>query len=458
MIFEPREIQELKTIEPKGRKYFVFAQRETCLMRDEAWITWITDRGLDSFIDYPTGKIYEYWLHEKSALKALKRYAHWMRKNWAQHLGDYPEKKAALLLASAHLAQTIATKDNAIISDAYRIYIQRAYEWGDYIWGAWAVIYCIEPELIKKIPEKINVVTALDQPIELQKMRHALLKRPAEEVAEEYSWLSVYSPYDRDFRARDLKHYASRRAKGETREQFGQIRAAKKNFQNLMRSKLKARIKLDCEIVHTYAFLKTDRVDVWRQTMALLKPLCAYVARSQKGWTIRNVSNLSAHEIITWLESKKLPSRSKIKLRSKGLAGYHFTPTRIDITYSKIAIERLGKRLMPKHATGQEVRGVTASPGVAQGTIKIIEHSDDLTKIEVGDIFVARYTFPTFTPYMQKAAAIVTDEGGITSHAAIVSREINKPCIVGTKIATKIFKDGDVVIVDAERGIVQKIS
>jgi pyruvate,water dikinase len=157
------------------------------------------------------------------------------------------------------------------------------------------------------------------------------------------------------------------------------------------------------------------------------------------------------------LESKKLPSRSKIKLRSKGRAAYHFTPTQIDVTYSKIAIERLGKRLMPKHATEQEARGVTASPGIAQGPVKIIEHSDDLAKIELGDIFIARYTFPTFTPYMQKSAAVVTDEGGITSHAAIVSREMNKPCIVGTRIATKIFKDGDVVEVDANEGIVRKL-
>jgi pyruvate, water dikinase len=55
---------------------------------------------------------------------------------------------------------------------------------------------------------------------------------------------------------------------------------------------------------------------------------------------------------------------------------------------------------------------------------------------------------------MKKASAIITDEGGITSHAAIVSREMKKPCVIGTKIATKILKDGDLVEVDADRGIV----
>jgi len=58
---------------------------------------------------------------------------------------------------------------------------------------------------------------------------------------------------------------------------------------------------------------------------------------------------------------------------------------------------------------------------------------------------------------MQRAAAFVTDEGGITCHAAIVAREMKKPCVIGTKIATKIFKDGDIVEVDADKGIVRKI-
>ncbi len=64
-------------------------------------------------------------------------------------------------------------------------------------------------------------------------------------------------------------------------------------------------------------------------------------------------------------------------------------------------------------------------------------------------------TTPEMVPVMKRAAAFVTDEGGITCHAAIVSREMKKPCIIGTKIATKVLKDGDLVEVDANRGIVR---
>lgn len=64
---------------------------------------------------------------------------------------------------------------------------------------------------------------------------------------------------------------------------------------------------------------------------------------------------------------------------------------------------------------------------------------------------------PAFMPAMKKAVAFVTDEGGITSHAAIIAREMKKPCIIGTKIATKVLRDGDLVEVDANKGIVRKI-
>lgn len=82
-------------------------------------------------------------------------------------------------------------------------------------------------------------------------------------------------------------------------------------------------------------------------------------------------------------------------------------------------------------------------------------NSYDLQKIKDNDIFVAQQTFPAFIMGMRKAKAFVTDEGGITSHAAIIAREMKKPCIIGTKNATRILHDGDLVEVDANQGIVK---
>lgn len=104
------------------------------------------------------------------------------------------------------------------------------------------------------------------------------------------------------------------------------------------------------------------------------------------------------------------------------------------------------------------VSGKIAQIGIAKGIVKIIRTYHDIKKVQDGDILVAITTHPNYLPAMKKAAAFVTDEGGIISHAAIVAREMKKPCIVGTKIATKVLKDGDLVEVDANKGIIKIIS
>ena len=104
--------------------------------------------------------------------------------------------------------------------------------------------------------------------------------------------------------------------------------------------------------------------------------------------------------------------------------------------------------------TQTEFKGQIAQPGFATGVVKIVIRAKDMSKMNQGDILVSIATDPDIVPAMKKAAAIITEQGGITSHAAIVSRELGTPCIIGTKIATKVLKDGDVVEVNAEIGTV----
>ncbi|MDN5358914.1 MAG: pyruvate, water dikinase [Candidatus Diapherotrites archaeon] len=102
------------------------------------------------------------------------------------------------------------------------------------------------------------------------------------------------------------------------------------------------------------------------------------------------------------------------------------------------------------------LKGLPASPGYATGTVKIIHDLSELSKVQKGDVLVTTMTTPDMVPAMEKAAAIITDEGGMTCHAAIVSRELGIPAVVGTEKATKVLKDGDVVTVDAYKGLVYK--
>lgn len=79
------------------------------------------------------------------------------------------------------------------------------------------------------------------------------------------------------------------------------------------------------------------------------------------------------------------------------------------------------------------------------------------TAFKEGDILVAKAAMPDYVPAIRKAGAIITDLGGLTSHAAIFSRELKVPCIIGTKIATKVLKDGDLVEMDVGKGVVKKL-
>jgi phosphohistidine swiveling domain-containing protein len=107
----------------------------------------------------------------------------------------------------------------------------------------------------------------------------------------------------------------------------------------------------------------------------------------------------------------------------------------------------------------QILKGIGTSPFIYTGKVKIITSTADAEKIEQGDVIVTRMTTPDIvSPFFQKAGALVTDEGGITCHAAVISREFNIPALMGTGNATRLLKDGDIVEVDAEKGIVRKIS
>ncbi|NYT03026.1 MAG: phosphoenolpyruvate synthase [Methanosarcinales archaeon] len=98
------------------------------------------------------------------------------------------------------------------------------------------------------------------------------------------------------------------------------------------------------------------------------------------------------------------------------------------------------------------VSGLGASPGVATGAVRIVTGTRDLDKVTKGDIMVTVMTMPDMVPAMRRAGAIVTDEGGMTCHAAIVSRELGCPAVVGTKNATKVLKEGEMVTADGGRG------
>jgi phosphohistidine swiveling domain-containing protein len=151
-------------------------------------------------------------------------------------------------------------------------------------------------------------------------------------------------------------------------------------------------------------------------------------------------------------DSSVLKERVKACVHVVSSSGEDYILTGKDFEeYKKIILGKREKKQI------DDFRGTSACYGVVRGYVKII-HNAKKEDIKDNEILVASMTRPEFLPLMKKSKGIITDEGGITSHAAIISRELNKPCVVGTLIATKVLKDGDYIELNANHGIIKKVN
>ncbi|HLC48519.1 MAG TPA: phosphoenolpyruvate synthase [Candidatus Norongarragalinales archaeon] len=148
------------------------------------------------------------------------------------------------------------------------------------------------------------------------------------------------------------------------------------------------------------------------------------------------------------VQSRAITTLNK-KVKKEAVEMSEMTGPKKQVTDDPFEIQEI-----PADKAVQILQGSRASPGIAWGPVKMIYDVKEISKVYEGDILVTRMTTPDFVPAMKKAAAIVTDEGGATCHAAIVSRELGIPCIVGTREATTKLKEGQIITVDAKRGIV----
>jgi len=173
----------------------------------------------------------------------------------------------------------------------------------------------------------------------------------------------------------------------------------------------------------------------------------------------KNLPYYNYSELLNLTNRRKIISQQEINKRFNNLVVYYNEPANklkyISGNEAKKIIVRYMKVKVDKQIN--EVKGVVVSRGKKiNAPVKILESPKEVKKMKDGDILVAAMTSPDYIIAIKKASAIVTDEGGMTCHAAIVSRELGIPCIVNTKIATKVFKDNQIVEVDTTRGVVKK--
>ncbi len=167
--------------------------------------------------------------------------------------------------------------------------------------------------------------------------------------------------------------------------------------------------------------------------------------------TSKQVYFLTEEDTILALENKINIDGNEIDKRIKNSA-LVFLCNEMFLVTDPIVLKEIDNRIEVKSVVS--IKGSIAYSGIVRGHAKIISSTKDFDKVNEGDILVASTTRPDYLPFMKKSGGFVTNEGGMLSHAAIMARELKKPCIIGTKIATKVLKDGDLVEVDAEKGVV----
>ena len=169
---------------------------------------------------------------------------------------------------------------------------------------------------------------------------------------------------------------------------------------------------------------------------------------------------LSTDELLEIFEGKGKLDLSEVNQRAKACICSWDKPARHFKAFTQPGkLKEFKKKVKAEKVdlSVEELKGTPACLGKAEGKVKLVFSQKDNGKVEAGDILVSQSTNPTMLPAMKKAAAIVTDQGGITCHAAIVSRELGIPCVIGTNVATKVFKDGEKVFVDANHGMIRRL-
>ena len=234
---------------------------------------------------------------------------------------------------------------------------------------------------------------------------------------------------------------------------------SKKEKQKLSRTQLLRQLEVPFEIRRTsealseFTYYKDHIRSYYNFFHYASRPLFEECAR-RLGISLMQLKRLMPHEIINSLKSGKV-DKKLIQQRYK-LCVVHMEGKTREVLIGQKAEKFIKENvLVAKSGPVEDVRGMCANPGCVSGKVKIVKTIKDVKEKDKDFILVTPMTTPELVPVIHRVKAIITDEGGITCHAAIVAREMDKPCIIGTKTATKVLKNGDLVKVDADKGVVK---
>jgi phosphohistidine swiveling domain-containing protein len=282
------------------------------------------------------------------------------------------------------------------------------------------------------------------------------LKKQLEKYHKKYFWIKTtsfagvndYGPVEvyKEFRSIVM----------DNKKTVDMVKSHAKRLKYIKEKKLNPRIIALSKLSVLFTYWQDLRKENSIMTTYLLDNCLRELSISQ-GSDLDSLTYLYLPELINLFKAKNVSLSKGINNRKQGVL-FVFSQNKFEVYPQNEVADILRVASQTKINTNlKEFKGIPVSKGVAIGRAKILLKIDDIKKIKPGDILIAPMTRPEHLLAMKNAAAFVTDEGGVTCHAAIISRELKKPCIVGTKNATAVLHDGDMVEVDANKGIVKII-
>lgn len=462
--------------------------REITIQRLEVISSLAKFGRVNHLILIPTGEgiLANFWFEERLWKKYCNSlFPKMIKSDWLNNFIDmYEEGKNKLLYNS----RTILKKSNILsVKELYAYYnlsmqILKS-PWGEIIWQPWALDNAVIPKIKKlllnevgeerfsKIWKTINLPTDY---IAIQKIQLKILKsfidnqlnKEIKNTAKEFAWITVNNYCDTPLKKDYFESFVNNLTKIEAKKKRTKIKNYitnnKKRVNFVINGIKDDTLKRLLKIINFYAVFRTLRIEVLKESFYCLskffEKLLYYVNEIKSGkWEFNDIINFTYIEIKDhFQDGKDFPELKEIRQRQNLDYIHYYIDSKIFLIIDKKKIKSI-KEQAHKNLKIKSFKGHIASKGKAKGKCKLVFSVSQLNKIKKGDILVAPMTFTEYLPGMEKALAFVTNEGGIGCHAAIIAREMNKPCVVGTEVATKVLSDGDLIEVNADKGIVKII-
>jgi len=286
--------------------------------------------------------------------------------------------------------------------------------------------------------------------------------RLADGYLSKHAWMKTFfvlpiEPLTRNELGQKIQCALQQSALTEYREQEMKRAEGKELTKKLMKILvLDERLMTDIKWAQEYGWLLTWSVEIASRAAATLQPFYKLVAK-EIGVSWDDFSHLASAEILGCLSHSAEVPEKEIRERAEAYVFLYDggMETSVNGQEALVIMKWLGDEIDRVDGGIREFTGQAVSPGVVRGHVRVVPYAQDTGTLKDGEILVCSMTSPDYIQAMKRAAAIVTNEGGLLSHAAIVSRELGKPCVVGTKIATQVLKNGDMVEVNATNGVVR---